>query len=154
MSKKELIIRKNISTTLYLIIAIISLILGSLYLFRNEFMGYHAAALQQSWPQLDLNLQVLIKALMIVAGAGWISLGIAILFILLGAFRTNIKWSGFAIPILILVFYVPTLIATLTVLNNTPSTPPWYGNAIACCIAVLSFLIYNPSTMKKSITYE
>lgn len=150
MNNEKLKLRKNISIALYAINAVISLTLGFIYIFRDGFMSYHSAALQQSWDQLEVHLQVLFKALMMVAGAGWVTLSIAIFFILIFAFRLNIKWSGYAVPILILTFYVPTLIATLTVLKSTPSTPPWYGNAIACITTILAYIIYRPSLMKKA----
>ena len=34
--------------------AFVSLVLGAIYLFRDSFMPYHAAALSKDWGELDL----------------------------------------------------------------------------------------------------
>jgi hypothetical protein len=46
--------------------------------------------------------------------------------------------------VLFLLFYVPTLLATLAVLEGTPATPPWYGNAIACLATAAGFVADAP----------
>ncbi|KPK11998.1 MAG: hypothetical protein AMJ62_16160 [Myxococcales bacterium SG8_38] len=55
--------------------AIVSLVLGTIYLFRDSFMPYHAAALGKSWTELGPATQTLLKALMEVAAGGWLALG-------------------------------------------------------------------------------
>lgn len=136
--------RKNAASIIYGITAIVSLILGSIYLFSSQFMPYHADALSTKWPQLDGEHQTLLLALMDVAGAGWIALGVVLLTLIGIPFRKNEPWAGYVIPLVILVFYVPTLLATLNVLNHTPASPPWYGNAIACASALAGVLIDKP----------
>jgi|UPI000788B6F6 hypothetical protein len=55
---------------MYGVTGIISVILGSVYVLRDEFMPYHAQALGQAWGSLDPASQTLLLALMDVAGAG------------------------------------------------------------------------------------
>ncbi len=95
-------------------------------------MPYHAEALGRRWTEVDPALQILLKALMEVAGAGWIGIGVATLVLVAVPMRRGERWGRLLIPALFLIFYVPTLLATLAVLNQTPAAPPWYGNAIAC----------------------
>jgi len=142
-------VRKILAYLLYGITALISILLGSVYIFRIEFMPYHSAALGQDWMDLGTDLQVLIKALMMVAGAGWVALGVSITLLLAIPFRANRQWSGYAIPALILLFYIPTLIATLSVLYATPATPPWYGNLISCLTALVGFFVFHPNAMRR-----
>ena len=124
--------RRKIAATCYLINSIVSIGLGSTYLFRGSFMPYHADALQRTWTEVEPALQTLLGALMDVAGAGWIGIGVATLVLVAIPMRRGERWGRLLIPVLFLIFYVPTLLATIAVLNGTPATPPWYGNAIAC----------------------
>lgn len=105
-------------------------------------MPYHAAALSKNWSVVDSSVQVLISALMTVAGGGWVSIGLIIVLLVVFPFKNNQTWAVYALPVLILLFYIPNLWATLYVLNNTPANPPWYGNAIACLSAIIGFFLY------------
>lgn len=125
-------LRRKVAATFYGINSLVSLILGSTYLLRGSFMPYHADALGRPWAEVEPALQTLLKALMEVAGAGWIGIGVATLVLVAVPMRRGERWGRLLIPVLFLIFYVPTLLATIAVLNGTPATPPWYGNAIAC----------------------
>jgi hypothetical protein len=125
-------VRRKVAATFYGINSLVSLILGSTYLLRGSFMPYHADALGRQWAEVEPTLQTLLKALMEVAGAGWIGIGVATLVLVAVPMRRGERWGRLLIPALFLIFYVPTLLATLAVMNGTPASPPWYGNAIAC----------------------
>jgi hypothetical protein len=125
-------LRRKVAATFYVINSLVSLILGSTYLLRGSFMPYHSAALGRQWAEVEPALQTLLGALMDVAGAGWIGIGVATLVLVAVPMRRGERWGRLLIPALFLIFYVPTLLATIAVLNGTPATPPWYGNAIAC----------------------
>ncbi len=136
--------RSLIAGVLYALVSLISLGLGSIYVFSDSFMPYHGQALQLQWSELDGSLQVLILALMDVAGAGWITLGLVIIVLLIGPFRSQQRWARFLIPGAIVVFYGPTLMATLNVTNLTPATAPWYGNALAIFAAIAGLAVDAP----------
>mgnify|MGYP006436017871 CR=1 FL=1 len=129
-------LRRKIAATLYGVNSVVSVALGSLYLFRGSFMPYHADALGRRWAEVEPALQTLLGALMDVAGAGWIGIGVATLVLVAVPMRRGKQWGRLLIPVLFLIFYVPTLLATLAVLNETPATPPWYGNAVACLATI------------------
>jgi len=129
---------------MYAVNGVISVALGSVYLFRQTFMPYHEAALGRSWSELAPELQFLLEALMDVAGAGWIALGVAVLFLTAIPMRRGERWARLLVPALLLLFYVPNLLATLTVLNETAASPPWYGNAVACLTTIGAFVIDAP----------
>jgi hypothetical protein len=41
-------------------------------------------------------------------------------------------------------FYVPTLLATLSVFQQTPASPPWRANLGMCVASVIAFLLDAP----------
>ena len=137
-------LRRKVAATCYVINALVSLVLGSTYLFRGSFMPYHADALGRSWTEVEPALQTLLGALMDVAGAGWVGIGVATLVLVAVPMRRGERWGRLLIPALFLIFYVPTLLATLAVLDGTPATPPWYGNATACLATVVGVLADAP----------
>lgn len=137
-------IRCRVAAWLYAGVAIVSLVLGAIYLFRPTFMPYHAVALGKEWTQLDHATQTLIKALMEVAAGGWLTLGVLILLLVVFPIRHGERWARLAAPVALLLFYVPTLLATLSVFQQTPASPPWRGNVAACVAAVLGFLLDAP----------
>jgi hypothetical protein len=136
--------RRRAAASGYGVTAAISLLLGSVYLTRGSFMPYHGDALGLPWRELDPALQTLLLALMDVAGAGWIAVGVAVLALLVGPFRRGEQWSRLLIPLLLLTFYVPTLMATLEVAGKTAATPPWWGNALACTATLVSLAFDGP----------
>jgi hypothetical protein len=133
-----------VAAWIYAAVAIPSLVLGAIYLFRPTFMPYHADALGKDWAELDAATQVLIKALMEVAGAGWLTLGTLTLLLVAFPIRRGERWARWAAPAASLLFYVPTLLATLSVLRQTPASPPWYGNLGVCMAAVLALMLDAP----------
>lgn len=137
-------LRRKIAATFYVINSLVSVGLGGTYLFRGSFMPYHAEALGRRWAEVEPALQILLGALMDVAGAGWIGIGVATLILVAVPMRRGETWGRLLIPVLFFIFYIPTLLATLAVLNGTTATPPWYGNAIACLATLAGVLADAP----------
>lgn len=125
----------------YGITAAVSVILGSIYLLRGQFMPYHSDALGITWAEVGSELQVLLVALMQVGGAGWLTLALALILLLVWPFRSGYRWARLGIPALIILFYGPTLLATISVALHTPATPPWYGNVAALASALVGLAI-------------
>ena len=118
--------------------------LGAIYLFRDSFMPYHGVALGKDWAELDLATQVLLKALMEVAAGGWLALGLLVLLLVAFPIRRGERWARLAAPAALMLFYVPSLLATLSVLRQTPASPPWRFNVVACLCAVVGLLLDAP----------
>jgi len=114
-------LRRRVAAWIYTGIAIPSLVLGTIYLCRPTFMPYHAVALGKEWAELDAATQVLVKALMEVAAGGWLALGTLVLLLVAFPIRRGERWARWAAPTASLLFYVPTLLATLSVLQQTPA---------------------------------
>ncbi|MFN2100959.1 hypothetical protein [Altererythrobacter sp. MF3-039] len=134
----------RIAALFYAVGAVASLILGSIYLFRTSFMPYHSIALGKSWGEVGEAERILIEALMDVAGAGWLALGCGVLALLWWPFRKGETWARLLIPFMLVLFYAPTLYATIKVLAGTPASPPWWGNALVLALAAAAFLLDRP----------
>ena len=137
-------LRHRVAAWIYTGIALPSLALGAIYLFRPTFMPYHAVALGKDWAELDAATQALIKALMEVAGGGWLALGTLMLLLVAFPIRRGERWARWAAPTASLLFYVPTLLATLSVFQQTPASPPWRANLGMCVASVIAFLLDAP----------
>lgn len=136
--------RARAAALLYAVTAFVSMVLGAIYLLRDSFMPYHAVALGRSWDEIDPRTQALVKALMEVAAGGWLALGVLVLLLVVFPMRRGERWARFAAPAALLIFYVPTLLATLRVLQETPASPPWRMNLVACLTAVVGVLLDAP----------
>lgn len=136
--------RARAAALLYAVTAFVSMVLGAIYLLRDSFMPYHAVALGRSWGEIDPQTQALVKALMEVAAGGWLALGVLVLLLVVFPMRRGERWARFAAPAALLIFYVPTLLATLRVLQETPASPPWRMNLVACLTAVVGLILDAP----------
>ena len=86
-------LRRKVAAALYVINSLVSVGLGATYLFRGSFMPYHADALGRSWAEVEPALQTLLGALMDVAGAGWIGIGVATLVLVAVPMRRGERWG-------------------------------------------------------------
>jgi len=108
------------------LLAILGLtIMGLIYLFRTEFMPYHAVAVGRNWVEVDSAFQILLLALIRAFGGSSFSTALALGIILFIPFRQGILWARWAIPLIGYATQLPSLFVTLTVTLNTPATPPW-----------------------------
>jgi len=142
--------RKRAAGLSYGITAVVSLVMGGIYVLKRSFMPYHAEALSQSWGELGSATRVLLSALMTVSGGGWFTVGVVISLLVIFPFRNDQTWAVYAVPAVILLFYLPNLWATLSVLRNTPGNPPWLGNVLACLSAVVGLALYPKPSVEPS----
>ena len=75
-----------LSSICFLLVMLTGLFFASLYLFRKQFMPYHAKAVGKIWIELDATIRTLIIALMRVVGGGWLAVAMAIGFMLYFSF--------------------------------------------------------------------
>ena len=129
---------------IYAAIAVSSYILGAIYLFSPTFMPYHAVAVGEEWSAVAEGYRVLIGALLDVAGGGWLALALSLTALIAVPIRRGERWARYAAPLIILAFNIPTGWATITVLTQSPASPPWYGPVGTCVAALLAVLIDRP----------
>jgi len=130
----------KITFSCYLLGFLLLFALALTYLFRSEFMPYHAVAVGQSWAEVDPSFQILITALMKVTGGGWLATAFAVGILLFIPFRKGMRWAYWAIPVIGLSTSLTSLYATIYVARNTPASPPWIAAALGTILLVIGFL--------------
>ena len=121
-----------------------SLLLGAfsaIYLFRSQFMPYHAAEVGMPWNQVPQGFQVLIISLMKTLGGAWLSTFVALWAILLVPFRKGEQWAKYMLPLISFACLVPALYGNLYVMANTTAEPPWIATVIALTMVIVGFLL-------------
>ena len=132
--------RLRVAFSCYLLGLLLLIILALMYLLRSEFMPYHAAAVGQSWVEVDPAFQILISALMKVTGGGWLATAFATGILLFIPFRKGMRWAYWAIPVIGLSTSLTSLYATIYVARNTPASPPWMAAALGTILLVVGFV--------------
>ena len=125
----------------YLLVAAAGFMFVYQYLFRGEFMPYHAVAVGMEWEEVDPAFQVLILALMRVSGGGWLAVSVGLVIFSVLSYRKSNYKTDLSASLLGWSVLGPTLYATLFVRANSPATPPWYIAAIAIGILMLSLVL-------------
>ncbi len=129
---------------IYLVIGIVSVVIGGLYVTSEQFMSYHAQAVGTPWREVDPGTQTLILALMKVAGGGWITLGFFTIVLASGQFLESNPVSRWALPTGNFIFYLASLGATWGVYQETGASTPWVPSLAMIGVALLAFVIDAP----------
>ena len=129
----------KVAAVCYILAIVLMATFGSVYLFRSEFMPYHADAIGTNWESIDRTIQVLILALMRVAGGGWLAASLSIAILLRVQFQKGLRWIRWVIPAVGLTVSLPTLYATYYVAINTPANPPWFAALLGVVLLLVGF---------------
>lgn len=128
-------LRMKLAFACYIIAMIVLAIFGVVYFLRPGFMPYHAVAVGMPWADVPPPFQVLILALMKVAGSGFLTIVALECIILFIPFRQGAAWARWAIPLGGILICGGTLYVTLYVASHSPANPPWY-------LALAGFLFF------------
>ena len=108
----------------YSLVVLVAFVFSAMYLLRSQFMPYHGEAVELEWAEVDPKQQVLILAFMRVAGGGWLSTGVSMIFLMAFPFRSGELWSLLAVPLIALIMAGATLYAVLFIKKNSRANPP------------------------------
>ena len=136
--------RRKIALSIYSVIGLVNLVLGSIYLTSDEFLTYHSQAIGASWEKVDPGTQTLILALMKVAGGGWCALGFFTIAIALSEWKRSGSLARWALPAGTLFLYLPTLIATWSVYRETGAQSPWVPSLAMIMLTLIAMVIHVP----------
>jgi hypothetical protein len=102
----------KLSSIPILLAALVLIAFGVRYLFTRQFMGYHAAVTGKSWPDIDLRMQIAILGMLRICGAGFLTYGIVLLWLLLPLSRGE-SWAAWATLSSAVIMLVPILYITI-----------------------------------------
>ena len=128
------------SMFLFAIVGLGLFLLGCLYLSLDEFMPYHAEALQKDWGALDTNTQGLILGLLKGFGSGACVTGFAILFMIASSLRKTPRPFILLLPLTTIGYSALLCYATFTVYVRTPANPPLLLTVALVAAGVLASL--------------
>jgi hypothetical protein len=108
-------------------------------------MPYHQKAVSLQWSQIDMNIQFLILALMRAVSAGYILMGLIIIWLQIEFFKTKLRWIPSLILISVTVFSLIQIYATMIVRLNTPGNPPTTLILTGLLLIVIGFVFNRKS---------
>jgi hypothetical protein len=114
---------------------------GVVYLFRGDFMPYHAVAAGMPLSEVPPPFQVLVLTLYKLTGAAWVVIALSLLVLLFGPFRQGALWARRAIPALILIQGAGVMNAMAYITLNSPATPPWAFTIVVIVLTIVGFSV-------------
>lgn len=112
------------SMLLFAIVGLSLFLTGCVYLSVDQFMPYHAEALQADWSDLDSNSQGLILGLLKGLGSGAAVAGFAVLYMVGASLAKNPRPFLLLLPSIAIGYSALLCFATYTVYVKTPGNPP------------------------------
>lgn len=131
----------KIAFAIYFIGCLTSIGFGVTYLLCSTVMPYHQEAIGTKWEELSTGLQVLLQALIKMASAGFLVLGIIGLIILFIPFRRGERWAYWAIPVPAYIWNGFSLYVTTKVAITTGASTPWLASLIALITVAIAFIL-------------
>ena len=138
------------SLFLFAIVGLGLFLLGCLYLSLDEFMPYHAEALQKEWGALDANSQGLILGLLKGFGSGACISGFAILFMIASSILKSPRPFIVLLPLTAVGYSGLLCYATYTVYVRTPGNPPLVLTAALFATGVLASIALTIAQRKST----
>ena len=126
---------------LYLVGAIISVIVGLMYMTRREFMPYHGQAIGKTWAELDDKLKALLIGLIRAEGGGNVAVGLSLIAMLVFAFISRELWSYYTIPFIGLFSCVILFSASFDIKKKTGAKTPYIAPVVVMVLTVIGFVL-------------
>ena len=128
----------KIAFFLLAITSIVHFVFGFIYMTADEFMGYHAVALSTGWEELSPDFQVLILALIKLAGSAGLIAGSVNLVLVIYFSVTAYSPLVWLAPLSATVFQVTTHYAVYQVYTKTPGSPPLFWVSFGSFVLVVA----------------
>lgn len=118
-------------------------LIGLAFEFSREFMSFHSDVIQTDWSSVDTKSQILYLGMMKTEGAGFLAAATALSFLLYFPFRKFEKWSYWAMTIIGVVEYLPSVLANYYVSTVTAASPPWLLMLFLMLSLILALVLAN-----------
>ncbi|MCX2901050.1 hypothetical protein [Pseudomonas mandelii] len=124
----------------YSLVFLIVVTFALVYLRRSDFLPYHSIATARTWDQLDSRMQLLIMALIKVAGWAWLALAIAGFSLLYLLFTGNAAVTQLVMfQVFCLVAVTPPVAIAIYVRNKTAAPTPIRSGSLVVVLTLLGF---------------
>jgi hypothetical protein len=131
----------KVAFAIYFVGCLILVGFGVAYLLCSTVMPYHQQAIGTNWEELSTGIQVLLQALIKMASAGFLVMGIYGLIILFIPFRRGERWAYWAIPIPAFLWNGFSLYVTTKVAIATGASTPWPASVIGLVMVAVAFVL-------------
>jgi hypothetical protein len=128
-----------VSTCLYVLVGVTSLVMALKSLRAPEFLPFHAAAARQRWETIGGRLQAVVVALLRVSGLGFLIVGLQLIVVSVAINMRPDPAVTFVLPSLPLLFCVGLCVVNYQLCSRTGARTPWRGSlyaAVATAVAL------------------
>jgi len=142
--------KSRIAFYLYLGASLLTFTAGLTYLFRTEFMTFHASAVDQSWAMLPPRYQALVLTLMKATGAAYVAIALIIVTVLFIPYRQGARWANVSLLTLGMLLAVGSLNAMAYLFYKTNSPQPFFGPLVGAGLCLTGFILAYTDTKTKN----
>lgn len=133
---------KILPVFLYFIVGVVSAIMAVKNFSSDKFLPFQENAANRPWDEIDPSLQIVILALLRIAGLGFLIVAILLLaFPIINYLMPNTFYT-FAIPVIALLFCTGLFIVNYSLYKKTNANTPWRGSVYAM-IAIIGGMIIS-----------
>lgn len=142
------------SLAIFLVAGIALVAVGATYLSADEFMPYHARAIDAAWSDLDADYRGLMLGFLKGLGAGALIAGLAIVFMTASSFTATVRPYRLLLPLVANGYSLLLCYATYTVSVSTPGNPPLQLTLLLVGACVLATLLLMRAARKREAGAE
>ena len=132
----------RLALAIFVVIGAVLFGLGLLYLTLDEFMPYHADALQTRWQDLQPNYQGFILGALKALGGGALVAGFATLYMAVMLLRSTTDAYAVLLPLIPTGYSSLLAYATYTVYTRTPGSPPLLLTVLLAAMALIGSVLF------------
>jgi len=125
---------------LYLIVGLITFGIGLRFLFAKTFFSYHREATGLEWNTIDKSLQMIILAIMKMAGIGITCLSVLMITYPFMFMHSDNSLDKYLVPIISLMFWIGSFSITFNVHKRTSANTPWKVSLFSYILIVIAIL--------------
>ena len=130
-----------VNYALYIIVGLITFGIGLRFLLSKKFFSYHREATGLEWNNIDKSLQMIILAIMKMAGIGITCLSVLIITYPFMFMCSDNFFDKFLVPIISLLFWIGSFNITFNVHKKTSANTPWKGSLFSTILIVIAILL-------------
>jgi hypothetical protein len=118
------------------LVALGVILFGTRYMRREAFLPYHAAVAGKTWSEIDVGVQVIILGMLKIIGAGFVTLGVALLWLCFALYE-GVRWAPWAILTVSVVALGPMLYVAIKLRAFRPDARTPVGPTAAMMVLIV-----------------